>query len=78
MRWPKVLYQMQAQIAQPLGHLRPAQQESLALWVYGTVLAGSACQNAVSAALAGVVGWHTLRQRLREWLYAGADRVAPC
>lgn len=78
MRWPQVVYQIQEQMAQHLGHRRPAQQEGLALWVYGTVLAGSAGQNAVLAALAGVARWHSLRQRLREWRSAGADRLAPC
>jgi hypothetical protein len=61
--------------------LRPAQRGGLALWVYGTLLAGSACQSAILTALRPVVGsgaGHALRQRLREWLYDGADKLAPC
>ena len=59
--------------------LRPAQRRGPALWVYGAVMAGSACQAAVIAALLplGRTG-HALRQRLREWLYDGADKAAPC
>ena len=56
-------------------HLRPAQHRGLALWVYGTILAQSACQNAVIAALLPLGRWHALRQHLREWLYDGADRA---
>lgn len=78
MRYPREWYQMTEAIAEHLPNLRPAQQRGLALWVYGTVLAQSACQNAVIAALLTVGGWHGLRQRLREWLYDGADKAAPC
>ena len=58
--------------------LTPAQRRGLALWVYGAVLAQSACQNAVVSALLAVGGFHTVRQYLREWLYDGADKAAPC
>lgn len=78
MRWPKVLYQIQEAIAKSLPTLRPAQQRGLAVWVYGTLLAGNACQNAVLTALTGLGHWESLRQGLREWLYDGADRAAPC
>ncbi|HZO87221.1 MAG TPA: hypothetical protein VFB38_02705 [Chthonomonadaceae bacterium] len=78
MRLPSVFYQIQQSLAQYLPELRPAQHTGLALWVYGTVLAQSACQNAVLTALYSVAGWPTLRQRLREWLYEGADKQAPC
>jgi hypothetical protein len=52
----------------------------LAHWVYGTIRAQSACQNAVIAALLPVCGgsFGSLRQSLREWLYDGADKAAPC
>jgi hypothetical protein len=61
--------------------LGPAQRRGLALWVYGTILAGSACQAAVLGALRpvfGVAARHALRQGLREWGYAGPDKAAPC
>ena len=44
----------------------------------GLSLAGSACQNAVAAALSTKGNWDNLRQRLREWLYDGGDRARPC
>ena len=50
----------------------------LVLWVCGAILAGSACQNAVAAALSTKGNWYNLRQRLREWLYDGGDRASPC
>ena len=78
MRLPRECYQMEEQLAQHLPVLRPAQRRGLALWVYGTVLAQSACQNAVVGALVAVGGFHTVRQYLREWLYDGADKAAPC
>ena len=44
----------------------------------GAIQAGSACQNAVAAALSTQGNWYNLRQRLREWLYDGGDRASPC
>ncbi|MGN6812183.1 MAG: hypothetical protein ACTHMP_15045, partial [Thermomicrobiales bacterium] len=81
MRFPPGYYQIEQMITAYLPHLRPAQRRGLALWVAGTILARSACQHAVLAALR--VGhppraWHALRQRLREWCYDGADKAAPC
>jgi hypothetical protein len=60
--------------------LLPAQRRGLAFWVYGAVQAGSACQNAVIAALVPGSGRHvsTVRQYLREWLKDGVDKAAPC
>ena len=78
MRLPRECYQMEEQLAQHLPVLRPAQRRGLALWVYGAVLAQSACQNAVVSALLAVGRFHTVRQYLREWLYDGADKAAPC
>jgi hypothetical protein len=69
---------METQIQHYFPHLRASQQSGLALWVYGTILAKSACQNAVVLALHMLGRWYTLRQRLREWLYAGQDKAAPC
>lgn len=78
MRYPPEWYQMNNTIAERFPSLRPAQQRGLALWVYGTILAQSACQNAVIAALLAVGTWHGLRQHLREWLYDGKDKAVPC
>lgn len=80
MRLPREAYPFLDAIATHLPHLRPAQRRGLALWVYGAVLAGSACQGAVLLALAPAVRAtpHALRQALREWLRDGADRAAPC
>lgn len=79
MRVPREVYQLEAELAARLPALRPAQRLGLALWVYGAVLAGSACQVAVVAALLPLaLTEHAVRQRLREWLYDGTDRAAPC
>ncbi|MDE2683019.1 MAG: transposase [Chloroflexota bacterium] len=51
----------------------------LVLWVYGAILAGSACQNAVASALStGGGNWNRFRQYIRQWLYDGSDRARPC
>ena len=79
MRLPHACYPFRDAIETHLPSLRQAQREGLALWVTGAVLAGSACQSAVLTALAPLgCARHALRQRLREWLYDGADRAAPC
>jgi hypothetical protein len=78
MRVPPELYQMETTLTQRFPNLRPAQQRGLALWVYGTILAQSACQSAVITALLVLGAWDTIRQRLREWLYDGTDKAAPC
>lgn len=78
MRLPSSFYQIEQCLQPQFGLLSPAQQRGLALWVYGTLLAASACQNAVLTALSGLASWHTLRQALREWLYDGQDKAAPC
>lgn len=77
MRVPHELYQMQRVLSARFPELRPAQQMGLALWVFGAVLARSACQSAVLVA-AGVARHHAGRQRLREWLYDGTDKAKPC
>jgi hypothetical protein len=80
-RLPREAYPLDAAIATHLPHLTAAQRRGLAWWVYGALLAGSACQAAVALALGPVVGpaaAPALRQRLREWCYAGADKAAPC
>jgi hypothetical protein len=81
MRLPREAYPFHAAIAAYLPDLTAAQQRGLALWVYGTILAGSACQTAVLLALRPVFGLaaqHALRQLLREWGADGADKAAPC
>ena len=78
MRFPRECYQMQQVIETHLPHLSRSQLAGLVLWVCGTILAGSACQNAVAAALSTKGNWDNLRQRLREWLYDGGDRARPC
>lgn len=79
MRVQRECYQVEELLGLHLPELRPAHRRGLALWVVGTILAGSACQAAVVAALLPVgAGVHAIRQYLREWLYDGADRAAPC
>lgn len=78
MRVDQEAYRIEQVIGEHLGVLRPAQRRGLALWVYGTVLARSGCESAVLAVLLLCGRWDGLRQRLREWLYDGADRAAPC
>lgn len=72
------LYQMEQLLAERFPQLRPAQQRGLAYWVVGTIIAGSACETAVLSALSLRLSWHALRLRLRDWLYDGQDKAAPC
>lgn len=78
MRCPREWYQLHQTLSATFPQLRPAQLRGLAWWVYGTLLAHSACQNALLAVLVRLGPYHTWRQYLREWLYDGADRAAPC
>lgn len=78
MRCPAEWYQLHTAIVAAFPTLRPAQQRGLSWWVYGTILAHSACQTAVLTVLLRLGPYHAWRQYLREWLYAGADRAAPC
>ena len=73
MRLPSEWYQMQQTIEQHMPHLRESQLKGLVLWVYGTILAGSGCQNAVTTALSFIGSFNSIRQYLREWLYDGQD-----
>lgn len=66
-------YQIQHTLCTHFPHLRPAQTRGLALWVYGAILAHSACQNAILAALAPLGTRATLRQRLRATFRPDAD-----
>ncbi len=80
MSYPVASYQtVLTQVQEHLPELRPAQQRGLAEWVTGTLLAGSACETSVLDALADTSpARHAARERLRAWLYDGADRPAPC
>lgn len=78
MRFPRELYQIEEQITQQLPSLRPAHALGLALWVYGTVLAKSACLTAILVELTPFLSPATARQRLREWLKDGRDKARPC
>jgi hypothetical protein len=78
MHVPRELYPIERALGERLPHLRGPQRRGLALWVLGAVLAQSACQAAVLAALLPWAPYHALRQRLREWLLDGADKAVPC
>lgn len=78
MRFPRECYQMHECIETHFPHLRSAQQWGLVLWIYGTILAQNCCQTAVLAALLVLGNHQTLRDRLRDWLYDGRDKSAPC
>src|SRR5690349_6833686 len=78
MHVPPQLDPIERALAERLPHLRGPQRRGLALWVLGAVLAQSACQAAVLAALLPWAPYHALRQRLREWLLDGADKAVPC
>jgi len=75
---PAVCHPILDEIGVHLPALRPAQQEGLALWVYGVIEAQTGCESRVVTALEDVAPFETLRQYLREWLRDGADKVAPC
>jgi len=75
---PNEVYQMEMAVRRHLPMLRRAPQSGLVWWVYGTILAHSACQTAVIMALRWYGGVETIRQRLREWLYDGPDKASPC
>lgn len=71
MRSSRGWYQMRADIAARFPAWRAAQQQGLAWWVYGAILAKSACQHAVLTALmvsASAGSWETMRESLRRWL----------
>ncbi|MGI8824986.1 MAG: hypothetical protein ACR2JC_04945 [Chloroflexota bacterium] len=79
MRLSAAYYQTETTIRTQLPCLTDAQQRGLTWWVQGAILAGSACQTAVITALcAAERERHAVRQYLREWLYDGEDKAAPC
>lgn len=79
MRLPLACSPILATLSKVFPTWRPAQQRGLALWVYGALLARSACESRVVTELQ-MAGARpaTLRQALREWLRDGADKCAPC
>ena len=57
-RMPEVSHApSQGMLSDAAGHPRRSQLAGLVLWVCGTILAGSACQNAVAAALSTKGNW---------------------
>ena len=70
---------VQALTEQFLPQLRPAQQRGLALWVAGMLEAKIGREAAILSVLEPLgAPVHALRDHLREWLYDGGDRAAPC
>src|ERR1700736_5322523 len=78
MRAQSEYYQIHRTLVDHFSHLRPADAHGLALWVYGAILAHSACQNAVLAALAPLGKRETTRQRLRDLFRHGVEKRVPC
>jgi hypothetical protein len=77
MRCPSQCYQLSRTFLTVFPELSPAQRLGLALWVYGAILARSACQSAVVAALWMLGPPDTVRQRVRAWVRQGADWTTP-
>jgi hypothetical protein len=80
-RLPRECHPFLEAIESRFPRLRPAQQRGLTLWVYGVLLAENGSLSAVLRKLRPVFGvgtGHALRQGLREWYRAGADKAAPC
>lgn len=80
MRVPAEAYPILADLETHFPEVRAADRRALTWWVYGTILAGSACESAVLAALTPLVGHahrQALRQVLREVVKDGADHATP-
>jgi len=77
MRLPREAYPIHDALTVHLPTLRPAQVRGLTWWVYGAILAGSACHTAVLVALRPLGAAVALHQLLREWLYDGQDQTLP-
>lgn len=78
MRVPAEAYPILTDLEQYLPHLRAADQRALTWWVYGTIVAGSGCQDAVLNALTPLIGAHhrqALRQVLREVFKDGSEHA---
>ena len=66
MRLLKEAHQVQQVIETYLPHLIHAQFAGLVPWVWGAILAGGVCQNAVMSALSSWGNWRNPRQYLKE------------
>ena len=74
----KSVEQLEAHLSAHLPDLSPAQRKGLAYGVVGTVLAGSACLNAVYSMLASDVAAHGRLRQLLHWilsLWQGSELV---
>ena len=79
LRLPAAFHSRTDCITRHLPNLRSSQVKGLALWVGATILARSDCQHAVLGAVQRLgLNRHHTRQYLREWLWDGASRAAPC
>ena len=72
----EALSQWEHTVSSALAHLSKPQAAVLAMWSYGMVLAKSCGTTSVAALLADLLGksYESVRQRLREWCYDGADK----
>ena len=80
MRLPAEASRISSFVATVCPALSPVQQRGLSQWVFGVLLADSGCEGAVVDALVAATGDRpeTIRQRGREWLRDGADKLVPC
>ena len=78
MCFPREWYHLVESTEQYFPDLRSSQIRGLALWVYGALLAKSACQSAVISALSSIATFHAKRQFLREFLRDGSEKATPC
>jgi hypothetical protein len=72
----EALSQWEQTVSTYLPHLSKPQAARLTMWSYGMVLAKSCGTTSVAALLADLLGksYESVRQRLREWCYDGADK----
>lgn len=78
MHLPKQVYQIETLLRQHLSVLRPAQRRGLAVWVFGSMLAKSACLNMVLSVYQLTCNLHTVRGYLKEFYRDGHQKAAPC
>ena len=80
MRLPAEASRISSFVATVCPSLSPAQQRGLSQWVFGVLLADAGCESAVVDALAAATGEQAeaIRQRGREWLRDGPDKLVPC
>jgi hypothetical protein len=75
----KAVSQWEQTVSRQMPHLSTPQAKVLAWWSYGMIVAKSCGITSVVTQLAVVLGQKedALRQRLREWCYAAADKQGP-